>query len=228
MHPSALLEALPAPTALCSPSRSCSREAFGECREGPRRRLSPLGRRAEERAGRGVCLRSALPGPSSSLPPLLFRRAGAPLLAAAASGRSPLSAQPQEPQQHERGVGSEPKPAVLPDSEERDFVEPPRLLLLLQLLLQAHQELLLLLLLRLIPPQVDPRDEVWRLVTPEHVLQDAQHGQDAGDAQSHGLQEEGEKGCEKSPPQGLSFLEGASPHSAEMSSLWNSSSANIV
>ena len=145
--------------------------------------------------------------------PLLFRCAGALVQAAAARGRSPLPAHPQQPQQPEQGVGSGPKPAVLPESEERNFVGRARLLprrllprqllplelqpLELHLLLQPHH---LLPVLRL--TQEGLRGRVWRVINPQRVLQDAEHGQDLGDAQSHGLQEEGEKGVSRAGREG--------------------------
>ncbi|XP_074748586.1 uncharacterized protein LOC141953690 isoform X1 [Strix uralensis] len=124
----------------------------------------------------------------------LLGTAGASLLAVAVAVSAALPGQPVEPQEHEQGIGGGPEPPVLAGPEEQAFRSEAALLLAALLhLLQQPGHLLLLLLLAL--PQELLRGRVLPVPGSEHILHDAQQGQDAGDEDSHGLEEqEGEKG----------------------------------
>jgi len=122
---------------------------------------------------------------------LLFLAAGVSLLAAAVTVSAPLPGQPVDPKEDEQDFRTDPEPPVLTGSEEHAFVGQPMRLLALQFHLQQPSHLLLLLLLILLHELL--RGHISPLTHSQHGLKDAQHGQDVGDAQSHGLEEKGER-----------------------------------
>lgn len=127
------------------------------------------------------------------LPLLLLRTAGTPALAVALRVVAPLPGQPVEPKDHEQNFSRDPKPPLMEDSNEHTFLGKPwRLLASLLHFLPQLSHLLLLLLCILLQEVL--RGRVAGVTHPQLILQDAQHGQHTGNAHSHGLEEEGEKG----------------------------------
>lgn len=167
-----------------APSESWSREGLGKRRTGP----LLIYRLVLTQSAVGVWF--VLP---VILLPLLLCTAGASILAVALRVVAPLPGQPVEPKEHEQDISRDPKPPLMEDSKEHTFLGKPRRLLASQLPFLPQLSHLLLLLLCILLQEV-LRGRVGGVTHPQLILQDAQHGQHTGNAESHGLEEEGEKG----------------------------------